>query len=380
MPLTPRMIEALTTWRSLGGPDVLGAKIRTAEKLGVSYRRCQQLIAKALEYESLPEGVQHAISATATHGAARAGWRKIRHEDGSGESVYWRTPEPQADPGAWVEAIREGLADLRAAPARIASPPSPLQIMAVFPVADLHVGMLADPDETGTAWDSKIGGRVFADAFERLVRVAPAGDCALLAQLGDLTHTDDQRNVTPQSGHQLDADTRFFKVLRSAVATMKAAIETLRERYPRVIYRGQRGNHDMNVHHAVTLALAEHYRDCPDVEIAASPADVHVREWGRTLLVLHHGDRIRPDRLAHFVAAEYPAQWGRTRHRLALSGHVHHQRVHEVGGLVCESVGTIVPRDAWARSHGYTARRGLVAIALHREDGEIGRCRVGVGP
>jgi hypothetical protein len=160
------------------------------------------------------------------------------------------------------------------------------------------------------------------------------------------------------------------------VAAMKTAIEVLRQRYPHVIYCGRRGNHDLTAHYAVTLALAEHYRDVAGVTIIQDAGEFYVHEFGRNMLVLHHGDRAKPDRLVHFAAAEWPEIWGRTKYRLALSGHVHHEAVKEVGGMRFESVGTIIPRDAYAYSHAYSARRGLVSIVLHHDQGEISRARV----
>jgi hypothetical protein len=53
-------------------------------------------------------------------------------------------------------------------------------------------------------------------------------------------------------------------------------------------------------------------------------------------------------------------------------------RAQEVGGLICESVGTFIPRDAFAVSHGYWAQRALTSITLDPDRGEVGRVRVAV--
>jgi hypothetical protein len=292
-------------------------------------------------------------------------------------SVLWKRPAPEADPLAFLDAIKAGLTDAPRA-GHVTPPSGPSDLMAVFPVADLHIGMLADEEETGHNWDTKIATQTFQRAFAKLVAISPNAGTALLAQLGDATHVDDQRNVTPGHGHQLDADTRYFLILRRTVALLKGAIEELRTKYPRVVYRGVRGNHDVHTCYAVTLALAEHYRGAEGVEIVETASEFYVREFGRNLIVLHHGDRARPERLAHFVAAEFSEPWGRTRHRFALSGHLHHEVRKDIGGLMCESFGTMIPKDAYAASHGYSARRGLVSLALDRNEGEVSRARVGV--
>lgn len=322
-------------------------------------------------------GQRESILAARLDGLSAAGGWIITDKDGEiiRRSTRWKADAPQDDPERLLEAIKAGLADI--APAAVVPPvAAPDTLCAVFPVADLHIGMLADKEEVGQDWDTKIARRVFEEAFGRIVAMTPSAGTAILAQLGDLTHSDDQRNVTPQSGHQLDVDSRYFLILRRAVAAMKAAIEALRLRYAKVIYRGVRGNHDLTAHYAVTLALAEHYRDVPGVQIVDHAGEFYVHEFGCNMILLHHGDRAKPERLVHFAAAEWPQIWGRTRHRIALSGHVHHARAVEIGGMVFESIGTIIPRDAYAYSHGYSARRALVSITLDRDQGEVSRARV----
>lgn len=351
----------------------LGSHRKVAAAMGIDYKGAMRLVARAEKWDELDpafaDAMRHINTQTVPHGM----WVKTKPtEDAPGYSVYLRPDQSQE---SLADAIAAALASVDPPPA-VAAPEASPGLCAVFPVADLHVGMLADKEEVGEDWDTKIAGKVFGETFARIASVTPSAEVAILAQLGDLTHTDDQRNVTPQSGHQLDVDSRYFVILRRAVAAMKTAIEILRRRYPQVIYCGRRGNHDLTAHYAVTLALAEHYRDVAGVAIIQDAGEFYVHEFGRNMLVLHHGDRAKPDRLVHFAAAEWPEIWGRTKYRLALSGHVHHEAAKEIGGMRFESVGTIIPRDAYAYSNAYSARRALVSIVLHHDQGEISRARV----
>ena len=94
------------------------------------------------------------------------------------------------------------------------------------------------------------------------------------------------------------------------------------------------------------------------------------------MLLLDHGDKAKPVRLVILAAAQWPEIWGATKHRLTLSGHVHHEKRKEVGGMAFESIGTIIPRDSFAYSQAYTATRGLVSMVLDKVEGEISRNRV----
>jgi len=356
-----------------------GSKAECARILGIDAGTFRNRLRRAEERGfTLSDGAKDVVDrARLSPVEAQGGW--IHDYDDDGKKVgttRWTKPRIEDDPLRWTEALKDALSDAPLA-VQMDRPSGPKDLCAVFPVADLHVGLLTDEEEVGEDWSSKKSHKVFAELFSRLVEVTPSAETAVLAQLGDLMHVDNQRNVT-QSGHQLDADTRYFLILRRAVAAMRFAIDALRAKYPRVIYRGCRGNHDITAHHAVTLALAEHYREILNVEIVQSAGEFYVREFGMNMLVLHHGDKAKPERLVQFAAAQWPEVWGRTKHRLALSGHVHHETRKDVGGMVFESIGTIIPRDFHAYSNAYAARRGLVSITLDREQGEVSRSRIGL--
>lgn len=364
--MTPIQKEAYDAYLKAG--SIRGA----ARELGQAYSGVQRKIKQALRYMEQDPAIQDVMSNIGTGMVPSTVWLKSKNH-----SVMLRPSPAETNINETIEALKGGLTDVLASP-RLETPSVLGNVAAVFPIADLHLGMLADQEEVGSDWDTKIAQEYFQKYFRRLVDVTPSAEVAIIAQLGDLTHTDDQRNVTPQSGHQLDVDSRYFLILRRAVSLMKWAIESLREKYGKVIYRGCRGNHDLTSHYAVTLALAQYYADCEDVDIIEDAGEFYVFEWGANMVLLHHGDRAKPDRLVHFAAAQWPEIWGRTKHRLALSGHVHHDTRKEVGGMCFESVGTIIPRDAYAYQNAYSSNRSLASIVLDKHDGEIGRNKVSI--
>ena len=366
-PLSPELAQ-----EAFDAFNRLGSKNEAARSLGISENAFRNRLNKYYQYLAVDPAVKDAASdlGITDLGIIKGGWLKTKDA-----SLRFSMPTGADDPQSLVDALKDGLCDVTPAP-YVTPPEGPESLCAVFPVADLHIGLLTDQEEVGDDWDTKKAGEAFRKTFGRLVSVTPSAGTAILAQLGDLTHTDDQNNVTPQSKHQLDVDSRYFMILRRSVAVMKWAIESLRSKYPKVIYRGCRGNHDITTHYAVTLALSEHYRDTEGVEIIDSANEFYVHEFGANMLLLHHGDKAKPERLVTFAAAQWPKMWGRTRHRLALSGHVHHETRKEIGGMTFESVGTIIPRDAYAYTHGYTANRSLVSISLDETQGEISRAKV----
>jgi len=371
MSMSDRQAHALELYKKLG------TKSAVAREMGVNESTARRLINRALLWEDAEVGHAAAIEATGLDiSSAKHGWRIIQHPDGSRDSVFWKQDGPEIETQSIADAIKEAMKDVPPPPRIVEKDSFASNTCCVFPVADLHMGLLTDREEVGHDWDTKKAVKVFEDTFGTLVARTPNASVAILAQLGDLTHNDDQKNVTPQSGHQLDVDSRYFIIVRRAVAAMKWAIDALRQKYPKVVYRGCRGNHDMTTHIAVTIALAEHYRDCEDVEIVDSASEFYCHQYGQNMFVFHHGDRAKPERLLPFVANEWPKMWGNTRHRVTFSGHVHHEWAKELAGMLFRSVGTIIPRDVHAFSNAYGSNRCLMSFTYDKEQGEVASARV----
>lgn len=372
MPATQLQIDTLKVYR-----DNNENFRATARTLGKNESTIRSIVRKALKWEEASVGQKQAVEhAGLDIEGAKHGWRVIVHADGSRDSVFWKAGSENDNPINLATLIKEAMQDIAPAvplPLQYASQPD---IISVFPVADLHIGLLTDEEEVGHDWDTKKAMRVFEETFGKLVANTPASETAILAQLGDLTHNDDQRNITPQSGHQLDVDSRYFMIVRRAIAIMKWGIDLLRQKYQRVVYRGCRGNHDMTTHIAVTLALAEHYQNVPEVEIIDSASEFYAHEFGKNMFFFHHGDKAKPERILPFIANEYPEIWGRTKHRVAFSGHVHHEWAKEMAGMLFRSIGTIIPRDVHAYSHGYGSNRCLMSFTYDRDQGEIASARI----
>lgn len=374
MGMTALQAETLKLWRESGENAA-----ELSRRLGKNPSTVQKIIKTGLAWEDLDSGHAAALENTGL-GVERAkfGWRIVQHDDGSRDSVFWdaRSAVDEVDPVSITDAIKDALSGVGRAISQPVVTTLAKDICVVFPVADLHMGLLTDAEEVGVDWDSGKAMVAFEATFGELVRRTPDSEVAILAQLGDLTHNDDQRNVTPGHKHQLDVDGRYFRIVRNAVAVMKWSIDLLRQRYPKVVYRGCRGNHDVTTHIAVTIALAEHYRDCAEVEIVDSASEFYVHEFGSNMFVFHHGDKAKPERLLPFLANEWSEVWGRTKHRVTFSGHVHHEWAKEMAGMLFRSVGTIVPRDYHAFSNAYGSTRCLMSFTYDGAGGEIATARV----
>ena len=252
-------------------------------------------------------------------------------------------------------------------------------LLAAYPIGDPHFGMYAWAAETGNDFDAVIAERITKGAVDRLVDSAPAAHTALIISLGDLLHSDDTSNRTPQHGYVLDVDTRHQKIMIVALKTLKHAVYRALEKHALVIVRFVSGNHDPHASFAIALAMAEHFSNNPRVQIDLSPAVHWYYRFGKVLIGTTHGDTTKMAQLPGVMAADRSQDWGVTQYRHWYCGHIHHKEVKEYPGVVVEYFRTLAARDAWHASKGYRAGRDMECIVHHKEHGEIERHRCDVG-
>lgn len=253
-------------------------------------------------------------------------------------------------------------------------------LMSVYPIADQHHGLLAWGRETGESYDIKIGASRLRSCARRLIKQSPRSETALILNLGDWQHTDDQKNMTPGHGNILDVDSRFFKIVETGILLFMDVIELALQQHEKVIVRNIPGNHDPHATVALTMALWNRYHNNDRVEIIRDPSDFFYREFGATLIGATHGHKLKPEVMAMDMATTQRAAWGRTKYHWFLHGHIHHEVVKEIGDCRVESFQTLAAKDAYARSHGYNAGQSLTSITLDYDEGEIGRHRINIPP
>jgi hypothetical protein len=245
-------------------------------------------------------------------------------------------------------------------------------------MGDPHLGMFAWAQETGQNFDLKIAEANLVGAVDHLVGLAPPAEEALIINLGDFYHTDNQTNRTARSGHALDVDSRWSKVLGVGIRAMRRCIDAALKKHARVTVICEIGNHDD--HSSVMLAhcLSQFYERDPRVTVDVSPAKFHWYRFGRNLIGTTHGDTAKPDRLPAVMACDRPKDWGETEHRYWYTGHVHHDSLKEYPGCIVETFRTLAPGDAWHRGQGYRSGQDMKCDVLHREFGRINRHVVGI--
>lgn len=363
------ILAALDAWERNGRVNT-----KAAAELGVHERTIRRHIDAARERGFLlSDGARETMARARLSGLEIAGGYKHIY-DGDGkklETVRWSVPKIGQELDDLLERIRAAFEDMK--PAAPVAPPETVHedLCTVYPLMDLHLGMMAWGRETGSEdYDLSLACRDMRHAFAKVLALVPASKEAILILGGDTLHADDDRAETPQNKHKLDVDGRQFKVIDTAIAILSETIERLLEKHSRLTIRVLRGNHDMHSHMVLTFALAERYRNDPRVVVDKDPRDLFMKQWGRSAIFAHHGDRAKPDRMALYISDVCPF-WSETRHRHYFVGHVHHDHAKDIGPLRYESLRAFCPPDSYAAGMGYGPRRALQAVTFHKNDGPV---------
>lgn len=246
-------------------------------------------------------------------------------------------------------------------------------LLTVIPLIDWHVGLLAWEEETGSNYDLNIAQDTLRRAMTDLVEATPPSAKCVVLGLGDLLHFDGYEAKTERSGNMLDTDSRYPKVLRAALQLVKYTIDLALTRHETVDVRIMAGNHDTRAALAVAIALAEGYDKHPRVTVNDCPSYIWFERYGKVLLGATHGDKAKMSDMPLLMAVDRPEDWAASTRRRVFTGHIHHERLREVGGVVVESLRSPVAKDAWHSFEGYRAGRSVYAYTFWTDGSRMAR-------
>jgi hypothetical protein len=251
-------------------------------------------------------------------------------------------------------------------------------MLSLITITDFHLGMYAWADETGDDWDCEIARDVFLESVHEMIRACPKSGIGVLNQLGDFLHWDGLLAVTPQSGHILDADTRYGKLVDLAMSVMTEACRMMLANFGEVRVIAAEGNHDMVGSIWLRKHLKHLFADEPRLSVDDTEFPYYAMLHGKTMLGFHHGHKMKMATLPKLFSSEprYRSMWGAADHTYIHTGHLHHERVVEDAGAIVEQHPTLSGRDAYAARGGWVSMRGAKAITYDDVTGEVSRFTV----
>jgi len=349
-----------------------GSQRQAAAKLGIARSTLQNRLLKAaktgndgLAFKTVPYG--HSVKGVSTYydvdGMPRGQWVKTRTDDVSIEDL--------------TEYFKDAFREYEGASAPVSKPINTRsEIITIYPIADLHIGMLAWGAESGLDWDMKIAEEVIVQTYAEIMAASqPSEECWLL-NLGDYFHLNDSKNVTPGNSHLLDVDSRYQKIIYTGARIMLKLIDMARAKHKIVRVRNTKGNHDKDACVALNVGLNMMYSNEKAVVVEDSPSQLWARRFGSNLIGTFHGHTAKPNRAAMALADEYRHDWGNTKHATLYHGHFHQEKSEQHGTVRVIGLPTLAARDEYSASSLYGSYRAAMSITWHETRGEIGTNRV----
>lgn len=338
-----------------------------AEKYGISTRQVERRGSKLAKM-----GLIHTHRAP---GFMVIGESTLKDKNGNVVMRWEKTAQDKAAMESFMLAAMEAFADElpRAKPSKEFNN-SYSESLALYPVFDMHIGALAHKYECGESYDTKIAEDTLNKFFDYAIDKAPNSERAVLLIGGDFLHSDGMLPVTPASGHVLDQDSRYAKLVYVAIRAVRRAVELMLCKHQTVEIQIISGNHDESGMIWLRAAMAAFYELDTRVYVDVSPAIVHHTQYGKTFLAYHHGHTIKkPENLLAACVSDWRADFGRSNNVYAHVGHWHHKALVENSLGIVENHGTLAAKDAYSANGGWRSVRMAAVIIYDKDHGEIGR-------
>ena len=253
-----------------------------------------------------------------------------------------------------------------------------LNLLSLLTITDFHLGMYAWEAETGDDWNVEIARDVFLNSIHDMIKASPKSGTGLLCQLGDFLHWDGILSITPSSGHILDADTRYGKLVELSMSVMAEAVRMMLKKFGKVVVVSAEGNHDISGSIWLRKYIKHLFADEKRLSVVDNEFPYYAYLHGETMIAFHHGHKVKLANLHKLFASEprFRSMWGDANYTYIHTGHYHHERLVEDGGAIAEMHPTLAGRDAYAARGGWVSRRGAKVITYDKKDGEVARVTV----
>lgn len=294
-----------------------------------------------------------------------------------------RTPvlqwtKTRLDDQKYLEMIREAVDSFLEDVPPLTGPKAPLDyqsdIIPWIEIGDAHLGMLAHAAEVGENFDLKIAESELCAAIGILIDELPPCERLVINDLGDFTHYENMKGETEASGHKLDYDGRFPRMIKVYSRVFRWIVEKALTKAQNVDVIVNQGNHSRTNDIWMAELIRVAYGQTGRVHVLNNDSVFIAYRMGKTLVMVHHSDTCKPQRLAGVMTTDFRKDFGETEFHYIDIGHVHHGMVmKEHPSIVIESFNHLAALDKWAHDGGYRNRKSVTVILRSRTYGEKGR-------
>lgn len=357
--------EALEAWAEHGSISA------AARAMGMSRQTLQHRVALARQ-DLGDKGLRDEIEGRVATGFELRGYSQFT-KTAAGEPIWLKTRKAERDYWAGIQnAIWQITEDFTPNIPPLPSEPES-DIIPWLQIGDAHIGMLASEEETGANFDIAIAEREICAAAAGLIASAPACDRMVINDLGDGTHFETFKAETEASGHRVDQDTRYWKMIQAYIRITRFIIEKALEKAGTVDYIANQGNHSRSNDIWIAALIDALYAPTGRVNVLRNESPFIAYHMGKTFVLIHHGDRAKPEKARNVMINDFASHWGESEFRYIDGGHVHHSQRKELDGCLFESWNNLAPRDKYAHDGGWRSKQMMTLVLRSRRYGEVGR-------
>lgn len=297
----------------------------------------------------------------------------------AGDNIWLKT---EAVRERWETAVTDAIENRPARQLDIPAPrPTGFDAADIIPwlnIGDAHIGMLAHKDETGANFDMKIAKTEILQAAYDLIDMAPDCERMVINDLGDGTHYENMKAMTERSGHQVDFDSRFPKMIDAYLDIMESIIEKALRKADTVDVIINQGNHSETNDYWAARYFRRLYSRLNNnrVNVLKNESPFIAYRMGKTLVLVHHGHKAKPERLREIMSNDFAADWGETQFRYIDGGHIHHFSAKELAGAEWCSFNNLAPMDKYAHDGGWRSKQAMTLVLRSRTYGDLGRYKM----
>lgn len=344
---------------------------QVAERMGATNNNVLKHIARyAINQGLLDDGVGgHHEPGFATYATSKL----IKHApNDEGRVMTWYKDKINH---AYINELAEYLED------RIPCSPADITVPVLFDedlmleliIADAHIGAMCWKAETGDSnYDLKTASKLYLSAVKATLERHGHVKEIRLVLLGDITHTNGIKALTPASLHPLDVDSRWPKIMSATRDILYSVIEMCANYCEKIKVYVIQGNHDEDAAFSFQLILDAYFRLINNIDIDMSPAKTRFDTFGVSAFAYAHGDKTKLERIAGDLLT-WIARNDITgvRDFYAKQGHLHSEKKLDINGVICEVITTMFPLDSFASGGNWSSKRALISSVYHRNKGLV---------
>jgi len=245
--------------------------------------------------------------------------------------------------------------------------------------ADVHIGKLSRPGETGEDYGIESAKRRCLEGVDGLIAKSSGFpvDKVILVIGNDILHTDNPFRTTT-SGTKQDTDGMWWEAFKAAKDLYVTLVEKLASIADvHVVFCPS--NHDFMSGFMLADSLASWFHKSRNVTFDVSMLHRKYVKYGSCMLAFDHGDGCKTYDTKDLMADEEPRMWADTKFRYAYKHHLHHKKKIQWQsgkdhiGVTVEYLRSPSPADGWHHRNGYISPKAVEAFVHSKTRGQCAR-------